>query len=105
MAASAEKGALANDSVRVDSARLVVIGSSAFLSNDTLTEADLDFVLSSLNWLLDREEIIGIAPKPAHNLALNLTDSQMGSIGLLTMGAIPACAAALGFFLWLKRRR
>ncbi|MEI8235342.1 MAG: GldG family protein [Verrucomicrobiota bacterium] len=105
VAASAEKGALANDSVRVDSARLVVIGSSAFLSNDTLTEADLDFVLSSLNWLLDREEIIGIAPKPAHNLALNLTDSQMGSIGLLTMGAIPACAAALGFFLWLKRRR
>ncbi|MDD5348730.1 MAG: GldG family protein [Chthoniobacteraceae bacterium] len=105
VAASAEKGALANESVRVDSARLVVLGSSAFLSNEILTDTDLDFVLSSLNWLLDREEIIGIAPKPVRNLSLNLTDSQMSSIGLLTILAIPACAAVLGFFLWLKRRR
>lgn len=105
VAASAEKGALANDSVRVNSARLVVIGSSGFLGNETLTEADLDFVLSSLNWLMDREEIIGIAPKPVRNLSLNLADSQMSSIGLLCVAVIPGCAALLGFFLWLKRRR
>jgi len=105
VAASAEKGALVDDRVRVDSSRLIVVGSSAFLSNDTITEADLDFVLNSVNWLLDREEIIGIAPKPAHNLSLNLTDAQMSSIGLLTMAAIPAVAAVLGFFIWLKRRR
>jgi ABC-type uncharacterized transport system involved in gliding motility auxiliary subunit len=106
LAVSAEKGAVSDDRVKVDSSsRLVAVGSSAFLSNDSLTEADLDFVLNSLNWLLDREEIIGIAPKPVHNLALNLTESQMGSIALLVMAAIPSCAAALGFFVWLKRRR
>ena len=105
VAASAEKGAPSDDRVRVDSSRLIVVGSSAFLSNQTITEADMDFVLNSLNWLLDREEVIGIAPKTAHNLSLNLTQSQLSLIALLVMGAIPAGAGALGLVVWLKRRR
>lgn len=106
IAASAEKGALIDPRLRVESSsRLVAVGSSGFLSNDTLNEASLDFVLNSLNWLLDREEIMGIAPKPVRNLALNLTEAQLGSIAALVMAAIPACCAALGFIVWLKRRR
>jgi len=105
VAASAEKGALSDDRVRVQSSRLIVVGSSAFLANANMTEADLDFVLNSINWLIDREEIIGIAPKPVRNLALSLTESQMGTIALLVMIAIPACAAAIGVLVWLKRRR
>ena len=105
VAASAEKGAPVDDRVRVDSSRLIVVGSSAFLSNQTITEADMDFVLNSLNWLLDREEVIGIAPKTAHNLSLNLTQSQLSLMALLLMGAIPAGAGALGIIVWLKRRR
>lgn len=106
LAASAEKGALIDPRLRVDtSSRLVAVGSSGFLDNQKLTEADLDFILNSLNWLLDREEIIGIAPKPVRNLALSLTESQLGSIAVIVMAAIPSFAAALGFFIWLKRRR
>ena len=105
VAVSAEKDAPTDDRVRVDSSRLIVVGSSAFLSNQTITEADMDFVLNSLNWLLDREEVIGIAPKVAHNLSLNLTQAQLSLIALLVMGAIPGCAALLGFIVWLKRRR
>ena len=70
-----------------------------------MTEADLDFVLNGLNWLLDREEIIGIAPKAAHNLSLNLTEAQLSLIALLVMVAIPGCAGLLGILVWLKRRR
>ncbi|MCX6966964.1 MAG: GldG family protein [Verrucomicrobia bacterium] len=105
VAASAEKGAVSDDRLRVDSSRLIVMGSSAFLSNETITEADMDFVLNGLNWLLNREEIIGIAPKAAHNLSLNLTESQLGLIALLVMVAIPGSVGALGFVVWLKRRR
>jgi len=105
VAASAEKGAVSDDRVRVDSSRLIVVGSSAFLANQTITEADMDFVLNSLNWLLDREEVIGITPKTAHNLSLNLTQSQLSLIALLVMGAIPAGAGLLGVIVWLKRRR
>ena len=105
VAASAEKGAVSDDRVRVDSSRLIAVGSSAFLSNQTITEADMDFVLNGLNWLLDREEVIGIAPKTAHNLSLNLTQAQLSLIALLVMFAIPAGAGALGIVVWLKRRR
>ena len=105
VAVSVEKDAPSDDRVRVDSSRLVVVGSSAFLSNDNITEADLDFVLNGLNWLLDREEIMGIAPKPAHNLSLNLTESQLHVMALLVMVAIPGCAGLLGIFVWFKRRR
>lgn len=105
VAASVEKGAPNDDRLRVDSSRLIAVGGSAFLTNDNLTEADLDFVLNGINWLLDREEIIGIAPKPAHNLSLNLTESQMHLMALLVMLAIPGCAGALGIVVWFKRRR
>ena len=105
VAVSAEKGAPSDDRMRVDSSRLIVVGSASFLSNDNMTEADLDFVLNGLNWLLDREEVSGIAPKAAHNLSLHLTDSQMSLIALLVMGAIPCGAGALGFVVWLRRRR
>ena len=105
IAASAEKGALSNEKIHVDSSRLIVMGNSAFLADKTLTEADLDFVLNGINWLLNREEIMGIAPKAAHNLCLNLTDSQIGSIALLVILVIPGCAGMIGFVVWLKRRR
>lgn len=105
VAASAEKGGVNDDRVRVNSSRLIVVGNASFLANSVLTEADLDFVLNGLNWLLAREELIGIVAKPVRNLSLSLTQSQMGSIQLLVMGAIPACAAAIGIFVWLKRRR
>ena len=53
LAASVEKGALPDESVKVDTSRLVVVGNSAFLENETLTEANVDFVLAALE--LDAE--------------------------------------------------
>ncbi len=103
-AASVEKGALNDTRVQVDSSRLIVVGNSAFVGNDAMREADLDFVLSSINWLLDREPLIGIAPKAVHNFALSLSEKQIGDLALLTMGVIPAVAALFGVFAWFKRR-
>jgi ABC-type uncharacterized transport system involved in gliding motility auxiliary subunit len=105
VAASAEKGGISEDRVRVDSSRLIVIGNASFITNSVLTEADLDFVLSGINWLLAREELIGIAPKPVRNLALSLTQAQISSIALWVMIAIPAFPIVFGTLVWLKRRR
>jgi len=109
VAVSAEKGALVDAIVPINSARLLVVGSAAFLSNETLRDANananMDFVLNGLNWLLDREKIIGIAPKTVRNLSVNLADSQMSSIFLLVILGIPGTAAAIGIAVWLKRRR
>ena len=105
VAASVEKGALSDERMRVDSSRLVVVGNSAFIRNDAMTAADLDFFLSVVNWLLDREHLIGIAPKSVRAFALSLTESQIGNLALLTIFAIPGAAALLGVMSWLRRRR
>ena len=105
VAASAEKGALSNDQLQIDSSRLIVVGNASFLSNKSLTVADLDFFINSLNWLLNREEYIGIAPKTVRNFAINLTDTQMRSIFMMVILGIPATAGAIGVLVWLKRRR
>lgn len=105
VAASAERGGLSDDRVQLDTARLIVVGNSGLIDRKALTVPTLDFVLSGINWLLDREQLIGITPKTVRNFSLNLSDAQISSLATLTMGVIPGAAALLGFLVWLKRRR
>lgn len=105
IAASVEKGALKDERVKVDSARMIVVANATFVANEALTEANVDFMLGSLNWLIDREELIGITPKEAKTFTLNLTQAQVSNIALLSMAVIPALAAALGMAMWWQRRR
>jgi len=103
---SAEKGALSDPLVQVDSSRMIVAGNCEFLSDASLSDANanLDFGLAGIDWLMDREELIGIAPKVNKTFSLNLTDAQMTNIFMLTIGTIPAIVAVFGFGLWWKRR-
>jgi hypothetical protein len=104
---SVEKGALSDSRVQVESSRMIVAGNSEFISNKSLSDANanLDFALAGIDWLLDREELIGIAPKVNKTFALNLTDAQVGNILVLAVGVIPGIAALLGIFTWWRRRR
>ena len=104
VAASAEKGALADQRVQVESARLVVIGNAGFISTEALTQANLDFVLGAVNWLLDREALIGIAPKKPDTFSMNLSESQVSRIAMLSMLVIPSAAAVAGILVWWRRR-
>lgn len=105
--ASVEKDGLADQRVQVDSSRMIVAGNCEFITNSAMSEANanLDFALSGINWLIDREELIGIAPKVNKTFSLNLTDDQISRIATLTVGGIPAIVALLGCAVWWKRRR
>jgi hypothetical protein len=105
IAASAEKGAVPDESVDVDTSRMIVTGNSDFLGNDALNEPDIDFVVSGLNWLLNRKELIGIPPKAEEQFTLNLTDQQLQRMELLVMVAMPVAVAMVGGFVWAQRRR
>src|SRR5581483_8131667 len=66
LAVAVEKGGVDDQRVKMDSSRLVLIGNAAFLSNDEYRfseGASMDLTVNVLNWLLDREEMIGIPPK------------------------------------------
>ena len=105
VAASAEKGAISN--VQVDSSRMIVVGNCYFLATRSLTmaNANVDFTVNSVDWLLDRVELIGIAPKTYTAFSLTLTNDQMSHILFTTMFVIPGIMGILSIGFWWKRRR
>jgi ABC-type uncharacterized transport system involved in gliding motility auxiliary subunit len=104
IAASIEQGALGDTRMRVDSSRAIVVGNDSLVRSAVLTAENMDFVLGGINWLLDREELIGITPKAVQLFSLNLTESQILNIFTLCIAAIPLSAAVLGLLIWWRRR-
>ncbi|HEX5176705.1 MAG TPA: GldG family protein [Chthoniobacteraceae bacterium] len=102
IAVGVEKGAVSG--VNVDTARMIVVGNAEFLKDEALTEAGLDFALGGLNWMLNREELVGVAPKERKTFTLQLSEKQIGNIALTVMGLIPGLVALLGFAQWWQRR-
>ncbi len=104
IAATVERGGVGDKRVKVNSSRLLVVGNSAFATDAALTPANLDFLLNTINWMSDREDLIGIAPKPVKEFRLNLSEDEVGRLTMIVMGALPGLAAVVGIFVWWRRR-
>jgi len=104
VAAAAARGGVSDDRVDVESAKLIVVGNSEFVLDASLTPQSLDFLLSSMNWLLDRGQLTGVMPKAVQHFSLNLTEAQLRSITLYIMFVIPGVAGLLGVIAWWRRR-
>ncbi len=103
VAAAVEKGAAGID-VQIKPVRLVVFGDSDFVSNGAQVGANTDFLLSAMNWLLDRKELMAIAPKPLEDVRLMLDRRQLRLLGWLVIGVLPGLVAVWGVLVWLRRR-
>ncbi|HYH45785.1 MAG TPA: GldG family protein [Thermoanaerobaculia bacterium] len=86
--------------------RLVVFGDSDFATNQLLRANVGNGVLlgNILNWMVEREALIGIPPKKNEQTKLTLTGDQLLSMWLLTF-LLPVLGAALGVFVHFRRRR
>jgi hypothetical protein len=106
IAAAVEKGGSADQRVQINSARLVVVANATFIHDDALTQGQqgLDFVSASINWLLSREQLIGIAPKIPQTLTFTLDEHALRSLRWIILVLIPLVPALLGFGVWWKRR-
>ena len=104
VAASAELGALADERLRIDSSRMVVVGNATVADPDMQIASNYDFIGASLNWLLDREELIGIAPKIKERHHIDLSPKQHQRIFWICAITLPAAVAAFGLFVWAMRR-
>jgi hypothetical protein len=85
---------------------MVLVGNAGFLSNEGLRVSDIgiDFAVNALNWLINREQLAGIPPKPKQALNLSLNEAQMSKIALAVIGVIPAAVALVGLLVWWRRR-
>src|SRR5436189_2445023 len=80
--AAIEKGGSADERVQVNSSRLVVVSNATFIQDKALTQdqQSLDFISGSVNWLLSREQLIGIAPKIPRPLTFTLDENGLRSL-------------------------
>ena len=106
IAASVEKGGSADERVQINSARLVLVSNSTFVQDNALTQDQqgLDFVSASLNWLLSREQMIGIAPKIPQTLTFTLGEQALRNLRWIILILMPLVPALLGLIVWWRRR-
>lgn len=85
--------------------RMVVIGSSGFVRNGNLKGGNVDFFMNSLNWLVKRQQLIGIAAKTPEEFALSLDVFQKRGVFFVEVILIPLAVAIVGCTVWFLRRR
>jgi ABC-type uncharacterized transport system involved in gliding motility auxiliary subunit len=106
IAASAEKGGSADARVQVNSARLIAVSNATFVQDSAIMQdqAALDFVSGAVNWLLSREQMIGIAPKIPKPLTFTLDPEGLRRLRWLLLVLMPLIPAVIGTVVWWQRR-
>ena len=103
IAASVERGAVADERIRIDSSRMVVVSNPSILDPDGL-KVNHDFMMSSINWMLNREELIGVSSRPLVQHRLEMTPDQNRRIFWLVALVLPLATLMFGMFVWSLRR-
>jgi ABC-type uncharacterized transport system involved in gliding motility auxiliary subunit len=86
--------------------RLVVIGDSDFATNAQLANAGNPTLLANtVNWLVERQQALGIPPKAPEEVRLTLSASQLSTIFWLVAAVLPLAAVTAGVGVYLRRRR
>ncbi len=102
---AADPAATTADGVPAPAARILAFGDSDFMADGQIGNAgNLTLALNSLNWLVARDHAVGVPPRAVEQVSLYLTDSQMGTIFLLTLVGLPGAAIVAGIFVWRRRR-
>jgi ABC-type uncharacterized transport system involved in gliding motility auxiliary subunit len=106
IAVSVEKGGSEDERVQMNSSRMVVVSNATFIQENALTQGQqaLDFVSAAVNWLLSREQLIGIAPKVPKPLSFSLSDEALGSVRWIILVLLPLIPAVIGGAVWWRRR-
>lgn len=91
--------------VQILPSRMVVFGDSDFVSNRAMTGGNQDLFMSAMNWLLDREELMAVAPKRITEVKLNLTRKQLRDLFWINVVGIPMLAVVGGLLVWVRRRK
>lgn len=104
VAIAAERGT-SGSGMELRSARIVVAGDSDFVVNGRIAGGNEDFFMGALNWLLERESLIGVGPKLYDTVPLRMDDRQTLWALLALVAVIPGTVFLIGLSVWLMRVR
>jgi ABC-type uncharacterized transport system involved in gliding motility auxiliary subunit len=87
------------------SARLVVIGNSAFATNQWAgLQRNGDLFVNTVNWLAQDEDLISVRPKNPTNRRVILTETQQRELFFASMFFLPGLVILSGAVIWFRRR-
>jgi uncharacterized membrane protein len=84
--------------------KMVIIGNTDFLASQKTRPEQADFVKSSINWLIGREDLIGIGPKKLHRHKVTILDAHQTFITRVVLIFLPAGALLTSLIIWNMRR-
>jgi ABC-type uncharacterized transport system involved in gliding motility auxiliary subunit len=104
---AAPAAAAAGEGPATAKARLVVFGDSDFAANRLVQGNVGNSVLlaNALNWLVEREALLGIPPKKTEQVRLSMTQGQLRAVMAIAALGLPGLAVGTGIWVSLRRRR
>lgn len=86
--------------------RLVVFGSGDLPTNNRILRGgNLEFILKSIEWTVDRDTQLNIPARPIERFQLSLSADVFLKLRYALLFALPGLAAALGLVVYWTRRR
>ena len=104
LAAAVIRGNATSDETVNLVSKMVVIANNDFLSSQKTRPEQSDFMKSSVNWLIGREDLIGIGPKKLHRHKITLLDSHDSFISQIILIFLPIASLLTAMILWNMRR-
>lgn len=104
LAVAVERGLASDTGMHIAPTRLVVFGDSDFVSNGGLAGGNRDLFLNAMNWLIERERQIAVAPKPVEERRLTLTEGRLRSLLLTLTVGLPGAVALVALAVGWRRR-
>ncbi|MDQ8191782.1 DUF7088 domain-containing protein [Roseibacillus persicicus] len=104
VAAAVIVGDATSDEAAEAASRMVVISNSHFLHPERAREEQIDFVKNSVNWLIGREELVGVGPRGLRTYKLNLVGPEVTFLNNLILFLLPSGLLVLGGLVWSNRR-
>jgi ABC-type uncharacterized transport system involved in gliding motility auxiliary subunit len=88
-----------------DKARIVVYGTANVATNQFLNvQGNRDFVLNTVSWLAEQEDMISIRPKETRQTPVFLTSQQAQMVFLVPVVVLPGLVAIGGVVAFIRRR-
>ncbi len=104
LAACVTRGAASDDRFAADTSRMVVIANTDFLEPKQQRAENIDFLASSVNWLMNRQSLAGIGPRSLGTYKMPLLDAQVSFINRVNLFFLPAFLLLIGAIVWSSRR-
>jgi ABC-type uncharacterized transport system involved in gliding motility auxiliary subunit len=85
--------------------RIVAVGASKFLENDTLEQVGSNFFSNAIEWLVKKDAVLDIAPKKPMEYGVTMNAISFNTLAWTSVGVIPGLALVFGFLMWFSRRK